>query len=186
MGYLYFNNNENVINEGFKSVAHNSLRGGLKLVRLIPGKVNSLCNIILPYNKFGDSIYHKFDTKFFDSLYTISKQLNNKIFEWCSKTGASLLNNKILNSKDRVVDYENSFSRKSLDRYQTGLINKTFNLNSVTKKIYDKDHKFFYLVNFIFNDKCIKKLELMDFKSGTVKYYHLKEWKNIKLEEYKK
>ena len=26
-----------------------------------------------------------------------------------------------------------------------------------TKKIYDKDHKFFYLVNFIFNDKCIKK-----------------------------
>ena len=91
-----------------------------------------------------------------------------------------------MNNKNKIVDYKNDFRRKSLDQYKTGLLNKTFNLDSITKRIYDKNHKFFYLVNFIFNDKSIKKLVLMDFKSGIVKYHHLKEWKNIKLEEYKK
>lgn len=192
MGYLYFNNNENVINEGIKSVTHNILKGGLKIGTLNPffSRVNFIYNQAknnnIISNKDEINMFHELDTKFFNSLYSISKKLNDKIFEWCSKTGATLLSNKIVNNKNRIADYKNDFRRKSLDQYQTGLLNKTFNLDSITKRIYDKDHKFFYLVNFIFNDKSIKKLVLLDFKSGTVKYHHLKEWNSIKLEEYKK
>lgn len=116
MGYLYFNN-ENIINEGIKSVSYNILKGGLKLGTIVPyvDKASFVYNnakdhnIIPNQNKMN--IFHKFDIKFFDSLYSISKQLNDKIFEWCSKTGASLLSNKILNNKNKIVDYENNFRK---------------------------------------------------------------------------
>lgn len=191
MGYLYFNN-ENVINEGIKSVSYNILKGGLKSVMIAPyvAKAFSMYNDAKDYNIISNqdemNIFHKFDTKFFNSMYFISKRLNDQIFEWCSKTGATLLSNKILNNKNKIADYKNDFRRKPLDQYKTGLLNKTFNLDSITKRIYDKDHKFFYLVNFIFNDKSIKKLVLIDFKSGNVKYHHLKEWNKIDPKEYKK
>lgn len=200
MGYLHFNNNI-IINEGLKSIAFNTIKTGIKLgTSLTPiGKTQSVYNLIKNHNLLPDKniiFFHKIDTKFFDSLYFIPKKLNDQIFEWCFKTGATLLssynikntNFKYINIKDKnaPIDYENDLRKKSLNKDQSGLLNKSFNLDSITKRIYDKSHKFFYLVNFIFNDKSIKKIELINISSTSISYHNLKEWKKIKLEEYKK
>lgn len=86
MGYLYFNN-ENVINEGIKSVSYNILKGGLKIGMMAPyvGKAFSIYNNIKDHNIITNqdemNVFHKFDTKFFNSMYFISKRLNDQIFE---------------------------------------------------------------------------------------------------------